>query len=210
MTRMRLVISIAIAVASLFGIVIGTLGLAVLFSVDLPTLLTVPAAARNSFILWSFIALLVSWILFFLERTAMISELRIRLDARRELQLALDGLAVLRSEGVNDLYAGTPPRKEFADWVKRFQDWEQRVVEYMKPRFTAAIVGLFSELGAVPAISFSHASKDRRIRKKHQAVLRMLAKELAILERVIQQGSLLVHEPTPTIWEILWQRQQGG
>lgn len=210
MTRIRMIVSVVLAVASLLGIILGTLGLAVLFSVDLPGLTTLPESMRTSFVIWTFVVLLVSWILFFLERRAMVGELQSRLAESRDLQSAVDGLSVLRSEGVNKLFAGTPEVKEFDEWIERFKDWEQRVVDYMRPRFTGAIVGLFSELGAVPKISFSHASTNRKIAKRHEKVLRVLAKELAILERVIQQGSRLVQEPNPTVWEILWQRQQGG
>jgi len=210
MERTRLLVATVIAIASLIGIVLGALGLAVLFSVDLPGLAVLPPGSRSAFVAFSFAALLVSWVLFFLERRATVGQLQVRLTRSRDLQTAVDGLSVLRSEGVNNLYASVPSAEEFDGWVARFKDWEQRVIDYMKPRFTGAIVGLFSELGAVPAISFSHISKDPAIRDRHEARLRMIAKQLAILERVIQQGSYLVHEPNATAWEILWQRQQGG
>jgi hypothetical protein len=210
MSRIRLVVSTVVAVSSLVGIVLGALGLAVLFAADLPGLVLLPPSSRTAFVAFAFVALLVSWMLFYLERRAAVGELEARLRRSRDLQGAIDGLSTLRSEGVTALFASVPKPEEFETWVARFEDWERRVVDYMKPRFTAAIVGLFSELGAVPAISFAHASKDPSIASKHEARLRMIAKELAILERVIQQGSHLVNEPNPTAWEILWQRQQGG
>jgi hypothetical protein len=210
MSRTRSVVSVAIAAASLVGILVGTLGTAVLFSVDLPGLTSLAQRTRVTFVIATLAVLLITWVLFYLERNALIEELRTRLARARGLQDAVDGLSVLRSEGVNTLFAGTPKAEEFEDWVNRFLDWEKRVKEYMKPRFTGAMVGLFSELGAVPAISFSHASSDPAIAERHLKILRILAKELAVLERVIQQGSFLIHEPNPTAWEILRQQQQGG
>ena len=210
MSRIRLTVSIAIATASLVGILVGTLGTAVLFSVDLPGLMSLSQGPRVTFVVSTFAVLLVTWILFYLERNALVQELKTRLDRTRGLQDAVDGLSKLRSEGVNSLFAGTPRPDEFEQWVERFKDWERRVIEYMKPRFTGAMVGLFSELGAVPAISFSHASDDPTIAERHLKILRILAKELAVLERVRQQGSFLIHEPSPTAWEILRQQQQGG
>ncbi len=93
MSRIRFLISIVIAVASLVGIILGTLGMAVLFAVDLPGLNTLSASARQSFVIWCFVALLVSWILFFIERRAMVGELQARLYRQRDLQTALDGLS---------------------------------------------------------------------------------------------------------------------
>lgn len=210
MGRVRLVVSGAVAVASLVGVLLGALGLALLFSVDLPGLVPLSEGTRRSFVLWTSFALVVSWLIFFFERKAMIGQLQARLDRRQGLQAAINGLSDLRSRGVNELFAGTPTATEFPDWERRFKSWEQSVVDYMKPRFTSAIVGLFSELGAIPDINFRQASTDQAIAATHLKYLQMLAKMLAIMERVIQQSSQLIHEPSPTAWEILFQGQQGG
>ena len=206
----RTIIYIAAAAGSLIGIVLGTLGLAVLFSVDLPGLALVPDSARRTFVFVTFGVLILSWVLFFLERRARVGELEIRLSRRRKLQDAIDELSTLRSEGVNEHFAGTPEAADFDQWISGFEDWETRVVEFMKRRFTGAITGLFSELGAVPDVNFSHASDDPTIAAGHKKTLKILTKELAVLERIIQQGSNLVQEPNPSVWEILRQQQQAG
>ena len=130
------------------------------------------------------------------------------LNRQKTLQKAIDGLSVLRSEGIINLYARTPTTvTEFDEWLAKFNNWEQCVIDYMKPRFTGAIVGLFTELGAIPSTDFLHVSLNKEIHEKHKHYLRMIYKELWIIERVIQKGSQLVHEPNPTTWEILWDQQ---
>jgi heme exporter protein D len=163
-----------------------------------------PQDARGSFVVWSFLALLVSWLLFFIERRATLVDLQARLRRTRDLQVALDGLSELRSEGVNTSFV--PHAAHFEDWVARFRRWEQRVVDYIGG-VHCRTVGLFSEL--VPfLLSTSPMPLLMQPLRRSTKILRMLAKELAIL-RESSTGLAAVHEPNPTVWK-LWQRQQGG
>jgi len=203
MSRIRLLIHIVLAVASLMGLVLGTLGFSILFSVDLPGILDISERSRQLFVIWSFIVLLVSWILFYLERMATIGELRIRLTRKRDLQKALDGLAKLRSEGIVELFAKRPKHEEYEVWENHFFDWEKRVIEYMNIKFTLSITSLVSELGLIPTMSFTQTIQDPKYRNKHEHKLQMINKILIILERVIIQNSAIVIEPKPTFLESL-------
>lgn len=203
MNKIKTIISIFTAIGSLIGLILGTLGLSVLFSVDLPGLTILPSSSRRLFIIWTFIILFLTWVLFYLDRRSVIADLQIRLKRQRDLQKSIDELSKLRSEGITTLYAVTPTTKNFSIWLEKFHNWETRVIELMKLRFTSAIVDLFSELGAIPSINFSQVSEDPLISRQHAKQLQILAKELSVLEKVIQTGTQLVNEPTPTFWETI-------
>ena len=203
MSKIRLFIHIVLAVISLVGLVLGTLGLSIMFSVDLPGLMKLSERSRQLFVFWSFVVLLISWIFFYIERFSTIRELKIRLLRKRNLQSALDGLSSLRSEGITELFAKTPTATKFNAWIENFEDWENRVIRYMNENFTRSIAGLISELGALPLVKFTQTIKDPKLAPIHEHKLQMINKILYVMEKVISQESAIVQEPNPSFWESL-------
>ena len=152
--------------------------------------------------LWFIISIIV-FIAFGLQRQFIIGELRWRLDEKRKLQQRLDRLAEYRSEAINKLYAKTPKKDEFTDWEKAYDSWSKNIENYFGDNFPYAIVEMFSDLGTVPSVNFSHVSKDPEIKDEHQHKLEMLVKELTIIETIIEKHSTVTFEEEPNFYEIL-------
>lgn len=200
----RILISFFVAIFSIVGIGFGTLGIALLFSVDLPDLQNLSVRTRSLFVFLFLVVFLISWLLFYFEKKAEVGELKARLDKKRGLQISIDELAILRSEGVNKYYAKTPNSvEEFAAWVGGFEEWEGRVSELMKKRFTDAVARSFSELGAISLHNFTQISTNPEVAPKHERALLRMVKELQILETIIKEGSVLQKETDPSFWEAI-------
>ena len=187
------------------GLVVAALGTAILFFVDIPALKDVPEV-----LVW--IILGAAILLFFVSdkvasdrHNLVISRMQLLLDEKRTLQARIDHLAVLRSRAVNELYAGTPTVKEFPTYKQKYLDWQAEVEEYLKQNFPYAIVEMFTDLGIVKTLKFEHASKKKSIAKKHTKVLQMLAKQLTIMEKWIEEKSSLTLEIEPTYDDLLTQ-----
>ena len=78
----------------------------------------------------------------------------------------------------------------------------------MNNNFPFAVVEMFTDLGTINPINFLHASVDQRIKAKHIRILRMLVKELAIIESLIMENTAYALESQPTLLELIkWQEQ---
>jgi hypothetical protein len=149
------------------------------------------------------VAVVVAFGLVALDRELKVLELRWRLDHSRDLQERLDELARFRSEGIVDIYSKTPTSANFANWEKSFQDWEKRLMNYLKGNFPFAVYELLEDLGEIPGKQFVHLSQDPTIQGLHLHYLRMLAKILEILEEIIQENTSLTKDREPTLAEVL-------
>lgn len=121
------------------------------------------------------------------------------------MQVKIDHLASLRSQAINELYTGTPSVKEFPEYKLRYFDWQAEVEEYFGENFPYAIVEMFTDLGMVKTLMFDHASTKRSIAKRHTKILQMLAKQLTIMEKLIEEKSSLTLETEPTYDDLLTQ-----
>jgi hypothetical protein len=117
-------------------------------------------------------------------------------------------LAQLRSRAVNEIYAKTPDPDNFETWENEYVSWQKEVRNILKDNFPFAVVEMFTDLGTINPINFLHASSDQRIKAKHIRILRMLVKELAIIEGLIKENTALTMESQPTLLELIkWQEQ---
>ena|SRR3990172_9679786 len=169
------------------GIFGGVLDLAQLLSINLSgtTLLIVSLIALEIYLL------LVN------------SELRWQLSRRRDMQERIDKLALFRQEAITTLYAPTPSAAEFPAWLARYKSWEKALVEFLEKTFPFAVFEMFHDLGMILPEQFSHVSKDPAIEAKHLHHLRMLAKHLKIMERLIEENTSLLPEAKPSLGELL-------
>jgi len=187
------------------GLIVAALGTAILFFVDIPALAEVPD--------WTVWVILAAAIALFLisDRIASdrhkleIARMQLLLDEKRNLQRRIDHLATLRSRAVNELYAGTPSVKEFPEYKQRYLDWQAEVEGYLEENFPYAIVELFTDLGIIKSLKFDHASTKRSIANRHTKILQMLAKQLTIMEKWIEEKSSLTLEIDPTYDDLLTQ-----
>lgn len=133
----------------------------------------------------------------------LIYELKWQLSRKREIQEKIDRLARFRQEAISSLYALTPTADEFPSWVDRFNIWEETLIKYMKMNFPYAVFEMFEDLGIVPGDQFIHTSKDPAISAQHLHHLRMLAKHIKILERLIEGNTTLLVDAKPSLGELL-------
>ena len=157
---------------------------------------------------WLAVAL-VSFILFALQRQLVIWDLRFQLDEKKRLQKRVDKLAKHRSFAVNNIYAVTPKKDDFGDWKKKYRRWEKRVEKYLKKEYSFALAELFIDLGTIPEEDFEHLIEDEGLKEKHEHKLRMLVKQLDILEGYIREYSNLLRAHEPSIKEILVHAWKG-
>jgi hypothetical protein len=194
------------AVGGIIGIAIGT---GLLIGVDLPGLVAVTPAAKQSVLVWSTIAFLIGFVLFAANGKLRMWELEYQLDAKRGLQVAVDGLAKLRRDGITTLYAVTPSAQTFSAWAQKHGAWEARVVAHLTEHFPFAVVEWFEDLGIIPTGHFTHVSQDPAIQQQHLHHLREIAKELGILEHLIQTNTAMGLYTRPTWRQLLvWMRQE--
>ena len=169
------------------GVFGGVLDLAQLFSINL---------SGSTLLIISLIALGVYLLL-------VNSELRWQLSRRRDMQERIDQLARFRQAAVTTLYATTPSVDEFPTWLARYQSWEKSLIEFLEKAFPFAVFEMFNDLGMIPAEQFSQASKEPAIAAQHVHHLRMLAKHLKIMERLIEENTSLLPEAKPGLGELL-------
>lgn len=143
------------------------------------------------------------FIIFAIQRQLVIEELQWRLDEKRNLQERIDRLADFRSEAINKYYARTPEKEKFSEWKEGYFSWQERVENYFKENFPYAMVEIFADLGTVPAGHFVHVSKDPEIAGEHLRILRMLEKQLKIIEAIIDKHTTVTFEREPTLNEVI-------
>jgi hypothetical protein len=97
-------------------------------------------------------------------------------------QVAIDTLADFRSEGIRILNEIPNGPSAVADWEKKWKEWSDQVTAYLQANFTKAESLSFRRLGLVPENRFSFA-----VTPEHAHYLMQLAKQITILENLIQQ-----------------------
>lgn len=81
-------------------------------------------------------------------------------------QLAIDGLAELRNEGIDTVYAvKVSNQQEFDNWKCIKQAWEEKLRTYIKNNFPKADYLYASHLGVVPLQNFMNAYSDEHLRE---------------------------------------------
>ena len=97
-------------------------------------------------------------------------------------QSALDGLARLRSEGINNVYTmKVSNSSDLTEWRRRYKDWEQRVLEHVKRNFPESDLLSLQDLGLVIPIDFPGIQFDA----DHQTQLSFFAKRVGIIEQLL-------------------------
>ena len=187
------------------GLIVAGLGTAILFFVDIPALAEVPDLTVWVILAVAIMLFLVSDKVASDRHKLEIARMQLLLDEKRDLQNRIDHLATLRRRAINELYAGTPSVKEFPAYKKRYLAWQAEVEEYLAENFPYAIVEMFTDLGIIRTLKFDHASTEKSISKRHTKILRMLAKQLTIIEKWIEEKSSLTLEIDPTYDDLLTQ-----
>lgn len=201
---------IAIVSGAIFviSVLLTAIGTAVLLTVDIPEIAVLSDVEIITIIKIATVFLLFSASLFTFQQFAVIQDLKIKLDNRRNLQKKIDHLAQLRSKAVNQIYAKTPKSDNFETWENEYTSWQNEVQMYLKKNFPFAIVEMFTDLGMIAPMNFLHASNDQRIKSKHIKILQMLVKELTIIESLIRENTVLsVESPLNLLELIKWQEQ---
>jgi hypothetical protein len=147
--------------------------------------------------------IIISLAIFAIYLILVISELKWQLSRKRDLQERIDNLAKYRQEAITELYAVTPTADIFPAWVEHFNRWENSLVQYLKGNFPYAVFEMFQDLGMIPNDGFSHTSQDPKISASHLHHLRMLARHIKILERLIQENTNLLPEEKPSLGKVL-------
>ena len=119
------------------------------------------------------------------------------------MQERIDTLARFRQKAITTLYAMTPTAAEFPTWLDRYRKWDKSLVKYLKKNFPFAVFEMFEDLGIIPGEMFTHTSTDPAISSQHQHYLRMMAKQIRILERLIENNTNLLPEAKPGLGELL-------
>ena len=119
------------------------------------------------------------------------------------MQDRIDKLARFRQKAITTLYATTPSLTEFPGWLASYQLWEKSLVEFLEKFFPFAVFEMFNDLGMIPAEQFSQASNESAIAAQHLHHLRMLAKHIRIMERLIEENTSLLPEAKPSLGELL-------
>ena len=185
------------------SLIVAAIGTAILLFVDIPALADVPDLTVAS-ILGASVALILISDKFATDRHKLeIARMQLLLDKQRDLQSRIDHLSSLRSRAVNEIYAGTPTAAEFPAFEQGYRSWQDEVEAYLKMKFPYAVVEMFADLGMIKTLKFQHASTDETITERHTKILQMLAKQLTILERWIEEKSSLTLEIEPTYDDLL-------
>ena len=190
-------------VVKTISVILAAIGTAILFFVDIPALAEVPD--------WLVAIILAVAVIFVLfsdkianERHRLeVARLRFLLDERRDLRRRIKELAKFRSKAVTEIYSVTPTAEEFKKYQKKYENWQSEVEDYLEQEFPYAVVEMFTDLGMIKTLKFTHASADSEITEKHTKILQMLAKQLTILEKWIEEKSSLTLETEPTRDDLL-------
>jgi len=96
-------------------------------------------------------------------------------------QLALDGLAELRNEGIDTVYAIIITNKQdFQKWKATKKDWQTRLREYVKRNFPKADYLYASHLGIVPLFQMETAFNNEHLRE-----LCFVSRQMDIIEQIL-------------------------
>jgi low affinity Fe/Cu permease len=184
------------------------IAIAVLLAIDIPDIAILSDAEIIFIIVITTIIVFFSASFYTFQRYAVIQDLKMKLDDRRDMQERIDQLARLRSRAVNEIYTKAPDPNNFETWENEYVSWQNEVRNILKNNFPFAVVEMFTDLGTINPINFVHASSDQQIKAKHIRILRMLVKELAIIEGLIKENTALTFESQPPLLELIkWQEQ---
>ena len=117
-------VSGAVFVISVLFMAIGT---ALLLAIDIPEIAILSDAEIIIIIVITTFILLSSAFIFTFQRSAVIQDLKMKLDDRRDMQKKIDQLARLRSRAVNQIYAKTPDPNNFKTWENEYVSWQKEV-----------------------------------------------------------------------------------
>ena len=129
------------------------------------------------------ILVLVAAVSFFVIVFSLFVLLAIRTLRRRVIpQESIDQLAELRSEGIKILNRRPTDDSDLSQWEDGWREWAEKVVAFLKDNFTKAEQLSFTRLGLVPELPWG----ETPINAKHGHSLNMLAKQLLIIESMIE------------------------
>ena len=98
-------------------------------------------------------------------------------------QHAIDELAQLRADGINEIFAVKPKdATDFGRWEFQYNDWQDKVKKHLEANFTKADFLRFLNLGRVELLPFADSmifSPD------HLRLIRFMAKQLDIIEEFL-------------------------
>jgi len=96
-------------------------------------------------------------------------------------QLALDGLAELRNEGIDKVYAIIITNEEdFQKWKEMKKDWVTRIREYVKNNFPKADYLYASHLGVITRFQMETAFNNEHLRE-----LWFVIRQMDIIEQIL-------------------------
>ena len=107
-------------------------------------------------------------------------------------QSVIDGISDLRAEGINKVLNRRPENSLLNDsqkdawvfdWYKVWEDWDNRVYEYLKQHLTHAESMQFKNQGVIPSVWFP----DLALTNEHGHYLAQLSKQLSTLDGLIQR-----------------------
>ena len=132
----------------------------------------------------SVIIVLVAAVAFFVIVFSAFVLFAMRTFRRRVIpQPVIDQLAELRSRGISILNdRPTNPADDFQRWQDVWREWRNEVVDFLRHNLTTAETLAFDRLGLLPELPWGTLPIDA----VHAHHLNMLAKELTILENLIQ------------------------
>lgn len=204
-------VGVVLGIGVLVGILVSAFAVASFFAIELPGLLELSAGEKWNLLIGSTITTFVLFLAFWFQRSLVIWELEWKLDSRRGLQRHVDQLASFRKKVINDVYAKTPTQATFATWKADYEKWQRTLEDYLKASFPFAVFELFADLGIIQSYDFSQASPDTAIRDAHIHCLRMLAKQLGIIEGLIQEHTAVVKDSEPGFTELMrWLQHEHG
>jgi hypothetical protein len=205
----RPVVAMVSAVVLFVGLIVGAVSTGLFLGADLPAFADLTNDQKWRVVLLSHGAVAVGFIAFAVNRKLTIMSLRYQLDDKRDLQRHVDSLAGFRRTGITDIYASAPNAQTISAWIERHEAWERQVAQYLTDHFTFAIVEWFQDLGTIPNVAFTHLATDQSIRGQHQHHLQEIAKELSVLEQLIQQNTALMRPSRPSFSELItWARRE--
>ncbi|MBI3245660.1 MAG: hypothetical protein HYZ50_04030 [Deltaproteobacteria bacterium] len=103
-------------------------------------------------------------------------------EQKRTQQHAVDQVAQLRAEAVQELYAKPlHSDQEVGGWLVEHDLWSKKTADLLSSYFTAAVALRFSNLGKIPNESHGHA-----LNASHRHGLQILSKQLDILEEIVK------------------------
>ena len=132
-------------------------------------------AAALATLVWFVVAfgVVVVAILFFLGRA---------LFKRSVSQVALDRLAEIRNEGIDNVYTVRPKTDaEFDDWKRKYKKWEDTILNHIKTNFPRADYLTAQHLGVVLNANFP----TLKYNDEHERLLMFFAKRLQTVEAIL-------------------------